>query len=255
MIGGDFLQLTPGRGPSSVPVLGPWHELLAWCLLVKAGESAVSECHMIYPLNHPEKQPVSKRSPGVYWQVRLPDLWSDPGLPVDFSSSFSTQMQTIPWSEPWFIHVFLPIGPSQYFPTKIQHPCPHLFFLPRPVKCKSHKFTRNIHKQSPVYTQKPTPSIHQTISELLKNLKSSAKKVFLLQFPGFSRSKKPETSPSPHLFFLRPFARNRRTTGTGRKHGEGHRGVECQPRDGGPGSKTDMARSYLGTFWSRPDGG
>jgi hypothetical protein len=90
MIGGDFLQLTPGRGPSSVPVLGPWHELLAWCLLVKAGESAVSECHMIYPLNHPEKQPVSKRSPGVYWQVRLPDLWSDPGLPVDFSSSFST---------------------------------------------------------------------------------------------------------------------------------------------------------------------
>ena len=25
------------------PVLGPWHEVLAWCLLVKGGESAVSE--------------------------------------------------------------------------------------------------------------------------------------------------------------------------------------------------------------------
>ena len=130
---------------------------------------------------------MSNRSPGVYWQVRLPDLWSDPGLPVDFSSSFPTQMQTIPWSEPWFIHVFLPIGPSQYFPTKIQHPCPHLFFLPRPAKCKSHKFTRNIQKQSPKHP-KASPKYPP------KNLRTSKSQifglqVFLLQFPGFSRSK------------------------------------------------------------------
>ena len=143
--------------------------------------------------------------------------------------------------------------PQPIFPHKNPTSMSSSIFFAKTSKMQEPQIHPATSRNNLLNTQKPTPSIHQRISEL-QNLKSSAFRFSSFNFQAFPGQKTGNISvrfffsfvPSPGTEELQALAES-----TEKVTAE----FECQSRDGGSGSKTGMARSYLGTFWSRPDGG